>query len=174
MGEVPRPGLDAGFGTVPVEADMYVPFDRGKGAEVKTALPVVADAPVENTGIVSEGLTVVLAVGKGAWPELMIGVAGDCVPVPRLTPLSDGIPCPAGPPVEAIGAVKPVEFEIGNGAELRCVLVGPLVPPLIPVETIVGIVAVAVEPVPAALVGFEAPVVFESGNGTSGELLCSG
>ncbi|KAK8103156.1 hypothetical protein PG984_016302 [Apiospora sp. TS-2023a] len=159
---VAGPELDAGFGTVPVGADIDVPFDRGKGAEVKTALPVVPDIPVEKTEPVSEGLTVVLDVGEGAWPELTIVGAGDCVPVPILTLLPGGIPCPPGPTDEAVGPVFPVVLEIGNGAELRYVPVGPPVIPLLPVGAIVVIVAVAAEPVPAGIVGFEAPVEFES------------
>lgn len=172
--EVSGPGLDVGFGRVPVGADIDVPFERGKGAEVKTALPVVPDIPVENTELVSEGLTVVLVVGKGAWPELMIGGAGDCVPVPRLTLLPGGIPCPPGPPDDAVGPVLSVVFEIGNGAELRCVPVGPPVSPLLPVEAVVGNVPVATEPVTAGLVGFEVPVEFESGNGATVKLFCNG
>ncbi|KAK7946141.1 uncharacterized protein PG986_010462 [Apiospora aurea] len=162
------PELDAGFGTVPVGADATVPFGRGKGAEVKMTLPVVPDIPVGKTEPVPKGGAVVLAVGNGAWPELRIGDPVVCVPVPRVTLLPGGMPCPVGP-------MLPVAFEIGNGAELGSVLVGPPASPLLPVGAIVDIAVVAAEPVPRGLVGFETPVEFESGNGAASDgLLCNG
>ncbi|KAK8070475.1 hypothetical protein PG997_010678 [Apiospora hydei] len=130
-------------------------------------LPVVPDIPVGKTEPVPKGGAVVLAVGKGAWPELRIGDPVVCVPVPRVTLLPGGMPCPVGP-------MLPVAFEIGNGAELGSVLVGPPASPLLPVGAIVDIAVVAAEPVPRGLVGFEAPVEFESGNGASDGLLCNG
>lgn len=168
------PRLDAGLVTVPVGHGVVVPFDRGKGAEVNTALPVASDTPVERIELDPNAVAVVLTVGNGGSPEVMTGGVGACVPVPRLTLLPDGIPWPEGIPGEAVGPMIPVVFETGNGIETKGVLVGPLASLLLPVEATFDEVLVAADPVPDGLVGLEIPVAFEIGNGASEELLCSG
>ncbi|KAK8023623.1 hypothetical protein PG993_011689 [Apiospora rasikravindrae] len=159
------PGLDVGFGIVPVGADVIVPFGRGKGAEVKAALPVVPDTPVEKIESVPKGVAVVvLAVGKGAWPELRIGDADVCIPVLRVTLLPGGIPCPVGPMISVV-------FEIGNGAGLESVPVGPPASPLLPVEATVGNGGVAeappteegTDPLPVTVLKVQVPETLTTG-----------
>lgn len=168
------PRLDVGLATVPEGHGVVVPFDKGNGTEVELTLLIVSDTPVGNGESCPNGVPVVLAVGNGGWLELIAGGSGACVPVPRLTLLPGGMPCPEGIPGEAVCPILPVVFEIGKGAETVCGLAGPPASLLLPVETTVDESPVTGEPVTAGLVGLDLPVEFESGNGAGEALLCNG
>ena len=140
---------------------------------MKVTLLILSGTPVDIIELDPKCVAVVLAVGNGGWPELMTGVIGACVPVPRLPLLPGGMPWLEEAPGEAVGPILPVVFEIGNGVVIKGVLVAPPALLLLPLEATIDEVPVAAEPVPAELVGLGLPVEFESGNGASDALLCN-